>query len=70
MGWEHIVGAGGIWVVLLATPESTRTGTIRVIVGRGRSKTLLTLVVTSVEDLKENGNQEEEAGECQRVNTN
>lgn len=52
---------GGVGVVLVATPEetTTATGAVGVVVVGGGAETLLALVVTGVEDLEEDGDEEE-----------
>lgn len=65
--WRGVVGKSvvdvGIGVVLVAAPEETTAAApaVGVVVGRRRTETLLTLVVTGIEHLEQDGNKEEKA---------
>lgn len=59
---QSIHATTGLGVVLLAAPPLT-AGAVGVVVGGGRAEALLALVVAGKEDLEEDGDQEEEAGE-------
>jgi hypothetical protein len=57
VGGQHIVRAGILGSVLVATPEATalRACSVGVVVGRRGAEALLTLVMAAKEELEEDG---------------